>query len=457
MITFRNSRNDFEKKGIKISGNITTDAKIISLVVEKYYEETKDLQEAFRMALNEFKGSMAIAMHSSLEPEKVYLALRGSGQALFLGLINKGYVFASELYGIVEESSTFIKLDGDKERVPGDLSTQGQIYVLDQSLDGGLENLKAFYFDGVEIDVNKDLLKDAEITTRDINRGDYSHFLLKEISESPLSVEKTLRGKFEIKEDKSGVKAIFNMGKEIIPEIVKSKLEKGDIKRIYIIGQGTASIAGNGIAGFMARVLAGAHIQIISTKATELSGFLLEDDMSNTLAIAVSQSGTTTDTNRTVDLLKSRGAHVIAIVNRRNADLVYKSDGVFYTSDGRDIEMSVASTKAFYSQIVSGSVISLYFAQLLSTLSSEKIVEELRELLALPEKMYLILDKKDEVRKVAEDFAVTKKYWAVVGSGPNKVAADEIRIKLSELCYKSIATDTTEDKNILIYQQNLLL
>ncbi|HPZ10290.1 MAG TPA: SIS domain-containing protein, partial [Candidatus Eremiobacteraeota bacterium] len=211
-------------------------------------------------------------------------------------------------------------------------------------------------------------------------------------------------------------------------------------------GQGTASIAGNGIANFMSRVLSRANLQIISTKATELSGFLLEGDMSDVLAIAVSQSGTTTDTNRTVDLIKSRGAHVIAIVNRRNSDLVYKSDGVFYTSDGRDIEMSVASTKAFYSQVVSGTIISLYFSQVLSTLSAEAIVKELRELEALPEKMYSILSQKDDIKEVAEKYAVTRKHWALVGSGPNKVASDEIRIKLSELCYKSIATDTTEDK-----------
>ncbi|MEQ8171420.1 MAG: SIS domain-containing protein [Candidatus Eremiobacterota bacterium] len=432
--------------GRKISDNVTTDAKIIPLIVEKFYEETGNLYEAFRLALNEFRGSMAIAMHSTIEPEKVYLALRGSGQALFVGFANGGYVFASELYGIVEESSRFIKLDGEKERITGNPSTQGQIFVLDQSVPGGIEFIKAFYFDGVPLVITEKDIKKSEINTRDINIGQYPHFLLKEISESPLSVEKTLRGKFEIRETSSGVLPFFNLGKEIIPDLVLNKLKRGDIKKICVIGQGTASIAGNGIANFMSRVLSSSGIQIMSTKATELSGFLLEDDMSGLLAIAVSQSGTTTDTNRTVDLLRARGARVISIVNRRNSDLVYKSDGVFYTSDGRDIEMSVASTKAFYSQIVSGTIIALYFAGILSTLSSYEIVQELRELQSLPDKMYSMLSQKDDVREVAEKYAVTKKYWAVVGSGPYKIASDEIRIKLSELCYKSIASDTTEDK-----------
>jgi glucosamine--fructose-6-phosphate aminotransferase (isomerizing) len=80
--------------------------------------------------------------------------------------------------------------------------------------------------------------------------------------------------------------------------------------------------------------------------------------MSDTLVIAISQSGTTTDTNRTVDMVKARGAHTLAIVNRRDSDITFKVDGVVYTSSGRDIEMSVASTKAFYSQIIAGALLS---------------------------------------------------------------------------------------------------
>jgi glucosamine--fructose-6-phosphate aminotransferase (isomerizing) len=84
--------------------------------------------------------------------------------------------------------------------------------------------------------------------------------------------------------------------------------------------------------------------------------------MVDTLVVAISQSGTTTDTNRTVDLVRSRGAIVIAIVNRRNSDLGDKADGVLYTSDGRDVEMSVASTKAFYSQVAAGFLLAVAIA-----------------------------------------------------------------------------------------------
>src|SRR2546427_8732542 len=93
--------------------------------------------------------------------------------------------------------------------------------------------------------------------------------------------------------------------------------------------------------------------------ATELSGFALRPDMHDTLVVAISQSGTTTDTNRTVDLVRARGAAVIAIVNRRNSDLVEKADGDLYTSDGPDVEMSVPSTKAFHAQVAVGVLLSL--------------------------------------------------------------------------------------------------
>jgi len=168
--------------------------------------------------------------------------------------------------------------------------------------------------------------------------------------------------------------------------------------------------------------------------------------MADALVIAISQSGTTTDTNRTVDMVKERGAHTIAIVNRRDSDITFKVDGVMYTSSGRDIEMSVASTKAFYSQIVAGAILGLYMAALKNRRDANFVTEEIKLLLKLPSDMRKILANRDAIKDSAARLAVTKTYWAAVGSGPNKASADEIRIKLSELCYKTISSDFVEDK-----------
>ena len=168
--------------------------------------------------------------------------------------------------------------------------------------------------------------------------------------------------------------------------------------------------------------------------------------MSDTLAVAVSQSGTTTDTNRTVDLLRGRGAAVLAIVNRRSSDLTDKADGVLYTSDGRDVEMSVASTKAFYAQVAAGVLLACAISEAAGVGTDQRRHELLSSLRELPDAMREVLARRDAIADAARRFAPTKRYWAVVGSGANKVAAEEVRIKLSELCYKSIACDVIEDK-----------
>ncbi|MCK4468639.1 MAG: glutamine--fructose-6-phosphate aminotransferase, partial [Desulfobacterales bacterium] len=119
---------------------------------------------------------------------------------------------------------------------------------------------------------------------------------------------------------------------------------------------------------------------------------------------------------------------------------------VMYTSTGRDIEMSDASTKAFYPQIVAGAILSLYIASLKGRRNDAFVTEEIKQLTTLPSCMRAILAMREQIGMSAQRLAVKKTHWAAVGSGPNKAAADEIRIKLSELCYKTISSDFVEDK-----------
>ncbi|MEZ5179338.1 MAG: hypothetical protein R2746_13950 [Acidimicrobiales bacterium] len=138
----------------------------------------------------------------------------------------------------------------------------------------------------------------------------------------------------------------------------------------------------------------------------------------------------------------------MAIVNRRASDLTDKSDGVLYTSDGRDVEMSVASTKAFYAQIAAGFLLAAAIAQ--EVPGTEDGLARRSELLAglreLPSAMEATLARRPVIAEAAQEVCPPRRYWAIVGSGANRVAAEEIRIKLSELCYKAIASDAIEDK-----------
>ena len=228
------------------------------------------------------------------------------------------------------------------------------------------------------------------------------------------------------------------VGERALTADIAARLAAGAITRIRVIGQGTAAIAGQSAAALLDELSDG-ELDVDAVLATELSGFQLRLDMSDTLAIAVSQSGTTTDTNRTVDLLRAAAAAVIGIVNRRGSDLVDKADGVLYTSDGRDIEMSVASTKAFYAQVAAGALLACAITEAAGVGSTARRAELLASLRELPEAMERVYAKRDEIADAARRLAPPKRYWAVVGNGPNRVAAEEVRIKLSELCYKSIA------------------
>jgi glucosamine--fructose-6-phosphate aminotransferase (isomerizing) len=214
---------------------------------------------------------------------------------------------------------------------------------------------------------------------------------------------------------------------------------------VVAVGQGTAAIAAQSAAAALHRV-AGARIRSDAMAATELSGFELTDDMSDTLVVAISQSGTTTDTNRTVDLARGRGASVLAIVNRRNSDLVDKADGVLYTSDGRDLEMAVPSTKAFYAQVAAGQLLALALASELGTIGADEADVILRGLQDVPDAMQAVLAERDAIAAIASRHVPARRYWTVVGNGLNRIAANELRIKLSELCYRSISSDIAEDK-----------
>ena len=423
---------------LHIAAPITTDAKVIPAVMAIHAAASTDLGEAFRRTVVEFEGSVAIAAASADSPDQSYLALRGSGQALYVGLGDDMFIVASEPYGVVEETMQFLRVDGETASSTG---SRGQVFVLDGSQAGTLAGVRRIAYDGSELPIDASEVVTAQVTTRDIDRGDAPHFLLKEIGEAPNSFRKTLRGK--IVDTPYGLRA--EVGERTLPASIVARLANGGISKVRVIGQGTAAVAGRSMAAVLDTLVDGT-LDVDPITATELSGFHLRLDMTDTLIIAVSQSGTTTDTNRTVDLARGRGASVVAIVNRRNSDLTDKADGVMYTSDGRDIEMSVASTKAFYAQVAAGVLLACAIAEAAGRGTPQRRHELLSSLRTLPDAMVEVIASRPAIAEAARRFAPSKRYWAIVGSGPNAVAAEEVRIKLSELCYKSIACDITEDK-----------
>ncbi|WP_419944322.1 SIS domain-containing protein [Candidatus Poriferisodalis sp.] len=509
---------------LAIAPEITTDAKVIPTMLRQALAAgwngkrsaagSEQLRQAFADAVSSFEGSVAIAAHVSEVPDVVALALRGSGQALYVGTTGPSYVVASEPYGLVEECRTYVRLDGE---TPADqanpVGSRGQIMLVGTPLlsaDGGpspaeFSALRRFSYDGTELPVEAGDVVTAEVTTRDIDRGDYPHFLLKEIGEAPRSLRATLRGRIDTatlrgRIDTATLRGRIDtatlrgpgetatlrgpgetaalrgpgetaalrgpgetaaadpllharLGPDALPADVRSRLRDGSIRRIVAIGQGTAAAAASSLPHFFETLLAPSRtlrsVEVTAPLATEFSGFGLHADLSDTLVVAVSQSGTTTDTNRTVDLARARGAAVVAIVNRRGSDLTDRADGVIYTSDGRDVEMSVASTKAFYAQVAACALLAAAIAADIrpdDDVTTSAISTLLDGLGKLPAALETVLASHDEIARIARRHVGAHRHWAVVGNGANRIASREIRIKLSEVCYHAVAEDGTEDK-----------
>ena len=417
-----------DRFGLAFPAAITTDARVVPALARRLRSEGTSGREAFAAAAGCFEGAHAIVAVGTDDPGTLMLTRRGSGQALYVGLAPDAFVVASEPYGIVEQADRYLRVD-DAE---GDGA--GEVVYLDASAAGETAGVSRWSDRGDELAPLP--VVSAAITTRDIDRRGHRHYLLKEISEAPESLARTLAGRIVggPGDRRVRLEGVLPPGRDLP-------------RRIAVIGQGTAAVAARATAEIIAAELAGVGVEVVGGLASELSGFALRHDMSDHLVVAISQSGTTTDTNRTVSLIQARGGWVTAVVNRRESDLAARADGVLYTSDGRDVEMSVASTKAFYAQVAAGFLLACDLAARYGAAGGGPRRSELLEALErLPEAMAEVLAARARIADIAQRLAPERRHWATVGNGRNRLAAAEIRIKLSELCYRSVACDVTEDK-----------
>lgn len=416
---------------------ISTDSKVLPALLSERLIQAADPGQALCTCVEDIAGSLALGALADGSDE-ILLAVKGSGQSLYVGLDETGFIVASEVYGLVANTKKYFRVDGTSW--PG-ATRRGTILALSRHGSGTLGAVRRWDGDGVPHPVQPGEVRVAEITTRDLALGSASHYLQKEIREAPSSFRKTLRGR--VRDGSAG--PVVSLPEACLPSDARRRIRTRELRDLVVIGQGTAAVAGQGIAQLI-RAMVGDRLAVSALPASEFSAWQLRPDMSGTCIVAVSQSGTTTDTNRTVDLAKERGATVLSVVNRRDSDLATKSHGVIYTSDGRDVEMSVASTKAFYAQVAAGCLLGVELGRELGVLPGEREANIVSGLQRIPGQLVALAAREQQFADAAEQVATRYPSWAVVGSGPNRVSAAEIRIKLSELCYKTISTDAVEDK-----------
>ena len=305
-----------------------------------------------------------------------------------------------------------------------------------------------FAYDGTPLPVTDDELVTAQITTRDIDRGDHPHFLLKEIGEAPASFRKTLRGK--LVEGADGLEV--HLGDEAAarrpsapasPTARSTGWSPSARAPRRSPAQSLAAVLGRFVADTAAARRAPCPPP--SCPASPCAPTCPTRSSSPSASPAPPPTPTAPSTSPGPGARRS-----IAIVNRRNSDLTDKADGVLYTSDGRDVEMAVPSTKAFYAQVAAGCLLAVAIAEVGRRGRGRRRRPARRcspRCATLPDAMAAVLEPpRPTSPRSPPELAPSRRYWAIVGNGPNRIAAQELRIKLSELCYKSIACDVTEDK-----------
>lgn len=481
---FPNLKEEYEtrplEEGIQraISENVTTDAEIIPDTIEEFLARGLSLEQAVRQATNRFAGSFAIQVMSDLEPDKVIVARGGDGQGLYIGISDDGFIPASEQLGFVDLTQRFVRVEPVEVKEAGGRRKVPVYAVIDRQLPPTLENLRMYRADtGQRIPITEDNVEVTESTTRDVDLGDNPFFFVKEVFESPEMFETTIEGRVSVVQDPTGQRrAQIRLGEDQLPEEVRKRF-RGEEKyqKVHVIGMGTSNAAGLVGARIIKRYLdkAGFTGEVKGVLATEEGKFDIPSDMSDTLIIAISQSGGTKETNSALDEARKRGATIVAVVNKRDSDMVFiardSGGGVYYTGTGRETEIAVASTKAYYAQIGALAVLGMGMAELLGLPGSDPIlVADAEELLAIPDKMrewfsdvpngVPLPGVDDEQRERVLEHPIVKaaRFWplrkgekVIVGDGIAYEAAEEIRIKNSELTYMAIGRDyVTHPKHI---------
>ena len=368
-----------------------TDTEVIPNLIHYFYEG--DLFAAVVKATEKLEGSYAIGAICGQEPDKLVAVRKDSPLIVGLG-----------------ENETFIASD-----IPAVLSYTRDVYLLED------KEYVLVTRDGVKVltatgeEINKEIYK-VTWNEDSAEKGGYEDFMLKEIYEQPKAVRDTLAGKIAL-------------GKEITLDNVKfTKEELENFDRVYIVACGTAyhaGLVGKTVIEKMAK---------IPVEVDVASEFRYKEPLitEKTLIIVVSQSGETADTLAVLRDGKKQGARVLAITNVVGSSVSREAHDVIYTLAGPEI--AVASTKAYVTQLVAFYILGLYFASLKETVSEEYVEEIKKELLAIPEKIEVVLENQEGVKKyAAENYEQRDIYF--LGRGVDYAVALEGSLKLKEISY----------------------
>ena len=410
---FSTLREWLEKKGISFVSQ--TDTEVIAHLINYFYEG--DLMVALQGALKMMKGSYALGVICEEEPDKLIAVRKDS--PLVIG------------YGSGEN---FIASD-----VPAILEYTKSVYFLHDNEIAVITRDKVELFD----EYGKRLHRTPDTVDWDASqaeKGGYPHFMIKEISEQPKALYDTLMSLLDgdnIDLSKTGV----------------SDQMLAEANKIFFVACGTASHAGH-VGKYVVENLARVSVEVDIASEFRYRKPILSKD---TLVIVISQSGETADTIAAMREAKNQGLKVLAITNVKGSTISREADAVIYTQAG--MEISVASTKAYITQLLVIYLLAIRIAQIKGQISESKASELLAELKAIPEKAKQLLDSKESVQRFAARRFRDKSTF-FIGRGMDYALAMEASLKLKEVSYvhsEAYAAGELKHGTIALIEDNTLV
>lgn len=373
-----------------------TDTETIVQLIDKYFSNGNDLEKAVRQALERLKGAHGIVVFSSREPDKIIAARIGNAGGVVIGLGEGENYIASDIPAILEHTRRLIFLESR------------QMAVVTRS------GVSISLIEGKKINPQVSTVAWDPISAE---KGEFRHFMQKEIHEQVRSLTDTLAGRVD-----------FEEGKIQLPQLNLTAERAREIQKIILTACGTASYA-----GMVGRILV-ERIARIPTSMEIASEFRYSDPIvdDKTTMIAISQSGETADTLAAMDEARKKGAQLWAIVNAIGSQAMRISDG--YISMQTGPEIGVASTKAFTAPLVDLYMLAVLLADLRGTLTPRERTNLVEDLRLVPELAGRVLDREPEVEEIAL-FLKDTRDMLYLGRGINMPVAFEGALKLKEISY----------------------
>lgn len=388
---YQELRDKLTKKGYEFYSQ--TDTEVAVKLIDYYYKKHEGTPvDAINHAMIRIRGSYALAVMFKEYPEEIYVARKDS--PMILATANGESYVASD--------------------VPAILSYARNVYYIGNLEIGRLRagEITFYNLDGDEIEKEpKEIKWDAQAA----EKAGFEHFMMKEIHEQPKAIKDTLG-------------SVVNDGKIDLSNVGLAKEDIENISQIHIVACGSAWHVGM-VAQYVIEDLARIPVRVELASEFRYRNPIIDKDA---LVIIISQSGETADSLAALREAKSRGIKTLGIVNVVGSSIAREADNVFYTLAGPEI--SVATTKAYSTQLIASYILAIEFAMVRGQINQEQYDGFLSELSELPDKIQKIIDDKERLQWFASKQANAKDIF-FVGRGIDYAISLEGSLKLKEISY----------------------